>query len=305
MKNPVVILLVLAAWFSLNSCQKSGSDNENNTQPPPPRPKVSITQTPLTILLPEHCNEAFTITNTGPQGSSLNFTVKDDGALQGFLTFSNASGSLPSGASAIINVGLKPDFGNDQGLIGAVLVLDVYTPQASNFTKIPVSINVKSVSSTAQSLVGTWSGTWSGQTSGVTESGVQPEPAEPVSGTWTLVGTSVDTASNTISGSFTWQGNDAYWDNGGGNTFSTTLIPDPVNETFQLNAANASFSYSTGGPGSCQTVLLLTISYGTFPNYELGIETQFNTATNTMTGIFSTQPAAGNESFGTMAGAKQ
>jgi len=316
MKKTVIILFVLLAWFSINSCQKSGSGHG-----PAPRPIVSITQTPLNILLPENCMQVFTITNTGPKGSTLSFTVKDDGALQGFLEFGGvSSGSLASGASVNIDVEINPSFENDQSLIGAVLVLDVYTPQASNFTKIPVPVNVKSINSIAQSLVGTWSGTWSGQTGTTTP----VEPAEPVSGTWTLNVTAIDTASKTITGSIKWQGNDAYWDFVYVTPYpavsSATLTAVPVNDDIQLDASNTSFFYDGGKPGqnTCvQSVIGLTITNGNGTNDsangdDLGrFIADFNVVLNkiagTGTNLFNTTPTAntGQGSSGGVAGSKQ
>src|ERR1700733_7079811 len=143
MKIPVIILIILFASLAISSCQKSDSghqssnnnnnNNQDTTKNTPPAPMVSITQTPLTVLLPDNCQQSFTIKNTGPQGSTLNYTVADDGALSGFLSFTNGTGALNSGVSTTITVSVKAAFvSSSPSLVGASLILDVYTPKASN-----------------------------------------------------------------------------------------------------------------------------------------------------------------------------
>jgi len=320
-KTPATILLVLLSCLAFNTCTKDGnSHNSNDNPPPPPAPKVSITQTPLNILLPGDCTQSFTITNTGPKGSMLTFTVADDGALGGFLDFGNSgtnsdtpvSYTLASGESNTISVIVNPNFVNAKpSLIGATLVLNVYTPGASNYTKIPVSVNIESVDIIAPSLIGTWSGTWSGATKQL--------PAVPVSGTWKMNITAVDTAKSTVSGSITWAGNDAFYsfsnDMPGPNPDS--LVYYPVNTTIPLNAANASFTYGNSpaepSNATCHGINF-TFDYNTNPNYAVGFSAEFNTVTNTIipgTGSFNSAPAWGltitlaPQSVGTLTGSKQ
>ena len=136
-----------------------------------PKPIVAIYPTSITILLRNNCPQSFTISNIGPQGSNLDYVVADDGALGGFLNIKedikgdgNGGGSLPSGSSVTIAVSVKPDFTSSQpSLVGATLVLSIYTPSASNFVKFPVSVEIRSE---IDVLLGTWSGTWSGSSYG-------------------------------------------------------------------------------------------------------------------------------------------
>ncbi|HZY35588.1 MAG TPA: hypothetical protein VFE53_03005 [Mucilaginibacter sp.] len=319
LKTPVIILLVSLAWFSINSCQKSGSGHDDNP-PPPPAPKVSITQTPLNILLPGNCTQSFTITNTGPKGSMLTFTVADDGALGGFLDFGNSgtnsdtpvSYTLASGESNTISVIVNPNFVNAKpSLIGATLVLNVYTPGASNYTKIPVPVNIESNDIIAPSLIGTWSGTWSGMT--------RQLPAVPVSGTWKMNITAVDTVKSTLTGSITWTGNDALYtfsnDMPGGNPDS--LVYDPVNITIPLNGSIASFTYGNSpaepSNATCHGINF-NFDYTTNPNYALTFYAEFNTVTNTIipgSGSFLSGPdwglpiTLGPQSVGSLIGSKQ
>jgi hypothetical protein len=112
MKTLNIILVVLLGLFAVNSCKKDGgSQNSNNTNskdttkntpPPIPIPVVLVTTTPLNIFLPNNCLQSFTITNTGPTGSVLDFTVADDGSLGGFLNLGTTAGSLAAGVSATI-----------------------------------------------------------------------------------------------------------------------------------------------------------------------------------------------------------
>jgi len=255
MKNSIIVVLVLSALLTINSCKK-GSNGQINT--PPPAPAVSITQSPLTVLLPNNCPQQFTISNTGPQGSVLNYTVADDGALKGFLSFGPFKGSLKSGASVTISVNINPSFVNaNPSLIGATLILNVYTPNASNFTKIPVSVNIKSINTIAPSFAGTtWGGTWAGKSVGFVSTA-------PVSGTWTLNLQSLDTVAKTATGSLTWNGTDVYWsyvyDNNG---VITSATPNPFvpNRTIKFNAANATFNYSAPTNSCSQSEIYLTIN---------------------------------------------
>jgi hypothetical protein len=340
MKNLILILLVLSGLFMMHSCKKDGggnngnSDQNNNnnnnkdknkdttTNNPPPviSPAVTVAQTPLTILLPQNCMQSFTITNSGPQGSTMDYTVADDGALGGFLSFTNAAGTLNSGASVTIAVSVKPAFINaSPSLIGASLVLDVYTPKATNFTKIPVPVKIKSITGIAPLLVGTWAGTWTGSSYGINNPG-QAQPTSPVSGTWTVVINTIDTVALTATGSLTWNGTDAYWtyifDTNGLITTATPVafIPD---RTIQFDKTNTTFSYPT--PGSNCTMLHLRIGgFDNQPNpsdafYGPQFTADFDIGTNTVSSTnagFSAHPYAPgtfatNVSSGTVTGKKQ
>ena len=135
MKTAIIIFFVLIGSLIINSCQKDGNgngqnkssnnntnnNNQDTTQNTLPAPAVSITQTPLTILLPNNCQQTFIIKNTGPQGSILNYTIADDGALSGFLSFTNGTGSLSSGISTTIMVSVKPSFVNSNPSLNGAL----------------------------------------------------------------------------------------------------------------------------------------------------------------------------------------
>jgi hypothetical protein len=86
----------------------------------------------------------------------MNFVVADNGALGGFLSVSDNSsqgvetvgpltGTISGGQSAIAYVSVQPAFASDTGfgsLVGAVLVLNVYTPQAVNYVDSVVTVYI-------------------------------------------------------------------------------------------------------------------------------------------------------------------
>ena len=112
-------------------------------------PVVAITPMSINILLPGNSPQTFTLSNVGSQASMMEYHVADDGALGGFLDVQNASGTLAGGTSATITVSVKPGFtatGNGS-LVGATLVLNVYTPAAINYVKVPVSVHIEASSS--------------------------------------------------------------------------------------------------------------------------------------------------------------
>ncbi|SHN18386.1 hypothetical protein [Mucilaginibacter sp. OK098] len=333
MKKQVLILLILFGLFIINSCQKdnngqnkSSNNNSDTTKKNPPPvvpPIVTITQTPLTILLPNNCTQSFIITNTGPQGSILNYTIADDGALGGFLSFTNGTGSLAAGSGATIMVSVKPAFLNSKvSLVGSSLVLNVYTPLASNYTKIPVPVKIKNISSILPLFIGTWSGTWTGKSYG-RNNPTEAQPSSPVSGTWTLTLKTIDTIGLTATGSLTWNGTDAYWtyivDKNG---IITTATPNPFipNRTIQFDASNATWSYdAVGGSGCIQSQINLIIAgFNNQPNpsdafygpwFSAVLDLSSNTAFSSGNG-FSTHPYAPvtfdtNFSNGTITGKKQ
>lgn len=274
MTKPSLFFLVLAGLFIINSCKKVGdgqnqtSNNNSKSQDTTSKkdtvisPAVSIAQSPLTVLLPNNCGQSFTITNSGPKGSLLNYSVADDGVLKGFLDFSPVTGSLLPGASDTIRVSVKPNLVNSTpSLVGSSLVLNVYTPKASNYTKIAVPVNIKSIAVITPLFIGTWSGTWTGVSTGRNNPG-QAQPSTSVSGTWTLDLKTLDTVSMTATGSLTWNGTDAYWtytsDNNGLIT-SASHHPFTPNRTIQFDAANATFHYSSTPGGCSESEIHLTI----------------------------------------------
>jgi hypothetical protein len=324
-------LIVSAGIVLIYSCQKEGggknqSNNNNNnndtTQKAAPAPTVSVTTSPLTVLLPNNCQQSFTITNTGPAGSTLNYTVADDGALSGFLNFSPSAGVLGPGNSVTISVNIKPAFINaNPSLVGSSLVLNVYTPKASNLVKVPVPIKVKGISSIAPLFIGTWAGTWTGASQGANNPNQTP-PSAPVNGTWTLNLTSIDTVGLTAAGSLTWDGTDVYWtytyDKNG---LIITATPNAFipNRTIQFDATNTTFSYNTSANGCSQSEIHLTISgFLNQPNpsdafYGPWFSANFDIGANTVTTAgngFSTHPYAPVTfatfvSSGTVTGKKQ
>ncbi|MFI5136570.1 MAG: hypothetical protein ACHQIM_02000 [Sphingobacteriales bacterium] len=269
MKLPIIILSVLFVWFTINSCQKGGNgknQSSGNKDTTFIAPNISISQTPITVLLPNNCPRTFTISNTGPKESMLNYTIADDGALGGFLEFAPTAGSLGAGTSVVINVFVKPAFVNSNpSLVGSSLVLNVYSPKASNFTKTPVTVKVSSIASIAASFTGTWAGTWTGASDGYNNPN-QAQPSAAVSGTWSLNLKTIDTAGKTATGSLTWNGTDIFWtytyDKNG---LIITATPNPFipNRTILFDATNTTFTY-TAPPNSCsQSEIHLTID-GTF-----------------------------------------
>jgi len=329
-----VLVSILLCLAILSSCQKSGSDSSSNNgnnknqpdttknTPPvtPPAPMVTIAPAALTILLPDNCTQSFTIKNTGPQGSSMDYTIKDDGALGGFLTFTAGSGTLAAGASVTISVNVKPGFINgNPSLIGSSLVLNVYTPKASNYLKIPVAVKVKSTNTIMQGLVATWSGTWSGTCTGLNNPG-QPAPNAAVGGTWEINIASVDTAKGTATGTLKWAGADNFWtyttDNSGTITSETPNLFTP-DRTISFDATNTTIT-SAGG-GSCGAFHITINGFNNAPNpsdafYGPWFNADFNVNTNKVTpdvgNGFSTHPynPANRETFvssGSVTGAKK
>ncbi len=191
-----------------------------------PPPALGLAPTVVQIILPQDCPAQFTITNTGPQGSTLAYTVADDGTLGGFLDVVNATGSLQAGTSQTVSVTVKPEFvGTEPTVVNDNLVLNVYTPGASNYAKFPVSVQVRD----ASVVVGSWAGAWSGLSySSGDQSGSTPgAPTAAVSGTWSLSLDSVDLDAGTATGSLVWDGTDATWtDDGDGNPVSQPFVAD-------------------------------------------------------------------------------
>ncbi len=211
-----------------------------------PKPEVTISRLSVRIYLPDNCPVEFKITNSGPKWSILNYLVADDGALGGFLKVENFGGSLPSGASATIRVSVKPEFVNAiPSVIGSTFVLNVLTPEASNFVKVPISVPVRSVDNVAIELLGGWTGSWSGMSFGPNAPG-QPQPSVAIGGNWVLNIQAIDVVNQTAAGTLTWTGKDIYWTSSTlpDGTFVATphnFIPD---RTIQFDASNTTLIYA-------------------------------------------------------------
>ena len=127
-------------------------------------PIVGITPTFTTIQLPTNVPQTFTISNKGQPDSTMAYTVADDGTPAGILEVQNATGTLKGGQSSDIIVSVKPEYNvpnpatGIHSLVGATLVLDVYTPTAVNYVKFPVSVHISgaySISGTVKDLAAT------------------------------------------------------------------------------------------------------------------------------------------------------
>jgi hypothetical protein len=137
--------LLVAFIFMISCGGGSSSGGGAGTNPTYTSPMISIVPSPaiLSISLPQNWSQSFTINNTGPSGSTMNYTVADDGALGGFLDVQNASGSLKGGQSSTVTVSVKPDFVSGvPTLVGSTLGLSVYTPNAANYIKSLVTVKI-------------------------------------------------------------------------------------------------------------------------------------------------------------------
>jgi len=128
-------------------------------------PLVSIAIAPtfngtdFTIILNANVPEPFTITNTGPPDSRMNYLVADNSSLGGFLSIQpsppctagvesvgSVSGTLPGGQSASVCVSVQPEFaaGTNWEILPSAnpFMLSVYTPQANNYVKIPIPVYI-------------------------------------------------------------------------------------------------------------------------------------------------------------------
>jgi PKD repeat protein len=251
------------------------------------------------VVLPDDCPVTFTISNAGPAGSTLDYSVADDGALSGFLKIENASGSLASGNSALVSVSVKqdlvPGFWNVNGVFSAITVaVNVYTPKASNFTKMPVFFE------TLENFdpIGTWSGSWSGFSSCHSDTSVKM----PVSGTWLLKVISLNYTDSFINGTLTWQGADKCCENG-------TSNPVAIDKAVAINHNNSRFYRSSVG-ATCQNKFKLTLDNQPFSFFGPWIGVTMDTDNKTVTTFgngFITRPEGQNcqgFSTGTVTGAK-
>jgi hypothetical protein len=200
------------------------------------------------VLLPGNCPATFTISNTGPAGSMLDYDVADDGALSGFLKIENGSGSLASGNAAVVSVSIKqhlvPGFWNVNDFFSSITAaVNIYTPKASNFTKMPVFFEV------LENLIpiGTWGGNWFGFSSCHSDTSVKM----PVNGTWMLNVISFNYGDSSINGTLTWQGTDKCCESG-------TSVPIAIYKVVEINNTNSKF-YSASVATTCPNKLILTI----------------------------------------------
>ncbi|MDP2335359.1 MAG: hypothetical protein Q8N05_02700 [Bacteroidota bacterium] len=247
------LFLGVIVLLSLLSCDKP-PDGDKKPEPDGHTPVVAIyastsminlpdterallngTKNPLhlhSILLPYNCSVSFVIVNEGPVGTLLNYSIDDIGALGGYLDYTNGIGSLKSGGFAIVTVSVDPNFTKSGfgGLGGSTLVLNINTPNASNYTKNVVSVHIQDFDVEVQKLCGTWKGTWSGLSYG-------PKKTTPVSGTWILNLLTIDWLNQSVTATLTWTGTDAWWDYAGNDTDANNSMPHytNVNLTLVLN----------------------------------------------------------------------
>ena len=153
--NSISIPISLGCSFTNQSAtvnlQLSNGSNVLNAvliiQRPPP--VLAVFPTSLTLYVPGNCGQSITISNAGPQGSVLNYTLADDGALGGYLNFnyqgpvSPATGSLQAGQSAQVTITVLDQFATNW--IGGILTTapSIYTPGAANYVKYPLSVEIQ------------------------------------------------------------------------------------------------------------------------------------------------------------------
>lgn len=258
--SPFVLISGMLVLLSLFSCEKP-PDGDKKPGQDGQTPAVAIyastdlmnlpvdvrathngTKNPLhlhSILLPYNCSVSFIIVNEGPEGTVLNYSIDDTGALGGFLDYTNGSGSLKSGGFATITVSVDPDFTKSGlgGLGGSTLVLNINTPGASNYTKNIVSVHIIDFDVEVQKLIGTWKGTWTGFSYG-------PKKFTPVSGTWILNLLTIHWSNQSATASLTWTGTDAWWDYAGNDIDANNSMPHntTVNLSLVFNHSISSIS---------------------------------------------------------------
>lgn len=270
--------------ISLLSCDKI-KDGEKKPEPDEHTPVVAIyassaminlpvtdraelngTKNPLhlhTILLPYNCSVSFVIVNEGPVGTILNYSIADNGALGGFLDYTNGVGALKSGEFATISVSVDPNFtktglgGLGEGF-GSELALNIFTPVASNFTKTFVTVHVLDFEKEVQKLIGTWNGTWSGYSYG-------PKKTTPVNGTWTLNLLTIDWLHESVTATLTWSGTDAWWDHYLNDAEADLSTPHyfNVNKTFVFSSKISSIN----GPRPCIDGVNLQLPHSKYFGY--------------------------------------
>lgn len=234
----------------LASCKKDGGSHKNVVTPIS-RPIVAISKDSLTFSLPGNCQQSFTISNTGPQGTTLDYSIKDDGTVSGYLNFTNGSGTLLSGQSATITVSVKEDSTDSKLIpINSLMVLDVYTPEAANNIKVPVTVAITNNYSVFAKLIGSWSGTWKGTNRDTTQGG--PGFLTQVSGTWQINFLKIDTIKRSITGTLTWKGTDNYWTLDNSTHGFVGVIPNNLNidRTINFDASNSTILIDPASPCS-------------------------------------------------------
>ena len=270
------------------------------------------TSFPLPLALPPICLPAnppqtFTISNAGPQGSVLDYQVINDGALAGFLEIGNASGSLNAGQSQQISVEVLDEFTEDETLINANLIVDVYTPEASNYIKVAIGQPIVGIAEVAQKLVGTWTGTWSGQSQFTCDINVVPISAT-ASGNWSLTIDSVamtddlsaDSTTGSATGSITWDGDDVVWSCTGSDNMTPTPGPFIPNRTLVFDATLATLTADANSCNGGNVLLNVDASGPGGPGDQYGPSVSATLSADALTiesGGFTTNPYNADETF--------
>ena len=231
-----------------------------------PKPILAVSPTSMTNIVPDNCGQFVIISNAGPQGSLLNYTLVDDGALGGFLNFNRsgpvgyATGALQAGQSASVYINVLYQFATNWFGGNLTTTPTIYTPAAANYVKFPLSVTITDNHASAQNLIRTWGGSWHGY---------KAPNNLPVSGTWavTIQGfglTYSDYSGGAMSGTLTWQGNDYYTNDitGGMTSYTISLMDVPIrlnNPCYSCTDGSGTASYSIDGcSGIC------TLSFGDF-----------------------------------------
>jgi len=214
-----------------------------------PKPVLAVYPTSLTLYVPDNCGQSITISNAGPQGSVLNYTLADSGALGGYLNFngqgpvSPAIGSLQAGQSAQVTVTVLDQFATNW--IGGTLTTapSIYTPGAANYLKYPLSVTIISEQEAVQNnLLGTWSGTWSSPAVFYVSGG---NVFVPASGTWTMNLQQIASIPDGVSsGTLTIQGASSIPTVSG-------LYPYTFTATYSVGIISNQYSFVFGENGQC------------------------------------------------------
>jgi hypothetical protein len=253
-------LLIFIFINLFNSCKKEDKPNIKAIIPAS-SPEVTVSENSVSLSLPGNCQKSFTISNTGPQGSSLNYSIKDDGAVSGYLDFTNSSGTLLSGQSATITVSIKADSTGTHPIpMNSLMVLDIYTPEATNYVKVPVSVSISNNYSAYSALLGTWSGTWKGISKDTIQGGAGY--LSQINGTWQINFLNIDTIKESISGTLIWKGTDTYWTPDNPANGFVSVLPNQlnVNKTINFDSSNSTIAVNPASP--CGTFIITIGSAG-------------------------------------------
>jgi hypothetical protein len=232
-----------------------------------PAPVMVVSPGSLTFVLPDNCAQTVTVSNDGPPGSVLNYLAIDEGYL-GYqlssdgITGEYVIGTLPAGTSAQFQVSVLTNLAPFFEDIGALFHdtwpmmttwINFYQLSANHqASEIPAAViypaEITTADRVAAKYIGTWSGTWSGTSSPMTSN---PPTNYIGGGTWTL-NIQEFKRGGQVSGSFRWQGTDAYWSEA-----PFTSFPLPVN----LEATFTNWTYSVLCDGKTVQV---------FPQYPIG-----------------------------------